>query len=167
MENNDYSIRGEEEMLDFYQKLRKNIRKQLRKNSKENEKNTVWAKLVDQLIFLPDLFHLGIRLLFDKNMPTENKGALIAGLAYVISPIDLIPDAIPIAGWIDDLIVMTMAINKYLNNEDIEVEKAINKYWAGDKNLLEILQHILLIAESAAEFLPKKLFKIVKGIFRR
>jgi len=29
MEDNDYSIHGEEEMLDFYQKLRKNIRKQL------------------------------------------------------------------------------------------------------------------------------------------
>ena len=29
----------------------------------------------------------------------------IAGLIYIISPIDLLPDIIPFAGWIDDLLV--------------------------------------------------------------
>ena len=30
---------------------------------------------------------------------------LILALLYIISPIDLIPDAIPVAGWVDDLAV--------------------------------------------------------------
>ena len=36
-------------------------------------------------------------------------GALIA-LIYVVLPIDLLPDAIPVTGWIDDLIAVLIAI---------------------------------------------------------
>lgn len=36
--------------------------------------------------------------------------ALVLGLAYVVSPIDIIPDSIPFAGWIDDLLVLTAVI---------------------------------------------------------
>ena len=36
-------------------------------------------------------------------------GALIA-LVYVLLPIDLLPDAVPVTGWIDDLIAVLLAI---------------------------------------------------------
>jgi len=36
--------------------------------------------------------------------------ALIIGLIYVVSPIDIIPDVIPFAGWIDDFVVATAVI---------------------------------------------------------
>lgn len=40
-------------------------------------------------------------------------GALIA-LIYVVLPVDLLPDAIPVTGWIDDLIAVLIAITNGL-----------------------------------------------------
>jgi uncharacterized membrane protein YkvA (DUF1232 family) len=34
---------------------------------------------------------------------------------YVVSPIDLIPDAIPVLGWVDDLVIVPLAIRFLLN----------------------------------------------------
>ena len=36
--------------------------------------------------------------------------AFVIGMAYLVSPIDIIPDAIPLAGWIDDFMVATAVI---------------------------------------------------------
>ena len=36
--------------------------------------------------------------------------ALVIGVAYLVSPIDIVPDVIPLAGWIDDLLVATSVI---------------------------------------------------------
>ncbi len=43
----------------------------------------------------------------------SKKGALIVGalgLLYGISPIDLVPDVIPVAGWLDDLVIAVGSI---------------------------------------------------------
>ena len=37
---------------------------------------------------------------------------ILAALAYIVSPIDLIPDFIPVAGWADDLVVLLLALNQ-------------------------------------------------------
>lgn len=158
--------RGEDKLLDFYQKTRKKIQKQLKKwTKKENNYSEASQILVNYLTVFPDLIHLSIRLLFDKKIPTENKGVLIAALAYVVSPIDLIPDTIPIAGWIDDLVVLALALNKYFDTENKDISEAIDKYWAGEKNVFETVKHIIAIADEAAELLSTKMMKLIKSIF--
>ncbi len=57
---------------------------------------------------------------FDKRSPLKTK--IIAALAvlYFLSPFDVLPDFIPLAGWIDDLIVVPLAISsasKYIPRE--------------------------------------------------
>ncbi len=38
---------------------------------------------------------------------------LIAAAAlYILSPVDLIPDIVPVAGWADDLVVLLLALNQ-------------------------------------------------------
>ena len=158
--------KNEKEIKDFYQNLRKKINDQLNKRKNENEKDkNIYDKLVNYLFLLPDLFHLSFKLLFDKEVPIENKGALIAGIVYVISPIDLIPDYISIAGWIDDLIVLTIAVNKFLETENESVKIVIDKHWAGNDDVFKIIKEILMIAEAAMEFLPQKIMKIVQSMF--
>jgi uncharacterized membrane protein YkvA (DUF1232 family) len=36
---------------------------------------------------------------------------LLAAAAYIVSPIDLIPDFVPLAGWADDFVVLLMALS--------------------------------------------------------
>ena len=42
----------------------------------------------------------------DPTVPRASKWLLVAAIAYLISPIDLIPDFIPILGHLDDLIIV-------------------------------------------------------------
>lgn len=49
-------------------------------------------------------------LLTDADMPTWVKGIVIAALLYLIDPLDAVPDALPLIGFLDDLSVMIAAL---------------------------------------------------------
>lgn len=53
---------------------------------------------------------LGYYLLADKNVPLQVKAKIVGALGYFILPIDLIPDAIPLAGYSDDLSALFWAL---------------------------------------------------------
>ena len=46
----------------------------------------------------------------DPRTPLVIKGAFLAGLLYCISPIDIIPDAIPVLGMVDDAVILPAAV---------------------------------------------------------
>lgn len=46
-----------------------------------------------------------------KSWKGKSKGALLAGILYVMSPLDLLPDYLPVIGWVDDLVVAILALN--------------------------------------------------------
>ena len=100
----------EERYMDFYVRLRENIDRQLKDSY---NKDSPINKAINLLALLPDLLHLNIKLLFDGEVKANKKGAIVATILYVISPIDLIPDIIPAFGWLDDLI---SEINKRLES---------------------------------------------------
>ena len=56
---------------------------------------------------------LATRLVREPRVPALLKALPIVGLAYVISPIDLIPDLIPLLGQVDDLSLILMAIEAF------------------------------------------------------
>jgi uncharacterized membrane protein YkvA (DUF1232 family) len=49
------------------------------------------------------------RYLWDPGVRTWRKLAGVAAVAYVIWPLDLIPDAIPVLGWLDDAGILAAA----------------------------------------------------------
>jgi len=54
------------------------------------------------------------------NVPMKIRAAMVAPLGYFISPVDLIPDLVPIVGYSDDAAVIAMAIgiaHLYINDE--------------------------------------------------
>ncbi len=63
-----------------------------------------WAKLVKRDIFA---LYLAAR---DRRVPWYAKLMALVTVAYALSPIDLIPDFIPIFGYLDDLIIVPAAI---------------------------------------------------------
>jgi uncharacterized membrane protein YkvA (DUF1232 family) len=50
----------------------------------------------------------------DPRVPPSRKALLAIAGAYIVSPVDLIPEAIPIIGAIDDVAVMVVAIDVFL-----------------------------------------------------
>lgn len=69
------------------------------------------------LFALPKFIKLFYRLFHDSRVALQLKIMLILTLAYVISPIDLIPDLlIPFFGQIDDLIILIAGLRYFLRN---------------------------------------------------
>lgn len=158
-------VDNENKAKDFYQRLRAKIRTQLAKRTSDSSKGPEYDKFVETLAVLPDLFHLAIKCIFDKTIPVENKGALVLAVAYVMSPIDLIPDVFFVVGWLDDLIVLTMGLNKFLDVNNFAVKQAVTRHWAGEGEVLETIKHVLATADAAIDFLPKRIFQTIRGMF--
>jgi len=56
--------------------------------------------------------------LFTKGgMTKTDKIILVGALLYFLSPLDIIPDVIPIAGFLDDLLVVLLALRQVSNNK--------------------------------------------------
>ncbi len=53
---------------------------------------------------------------------TANKAMIIGALGYMISPLDVIPDAIPIAGLSDDLAVLLFVLKKVWTDIDPDIQ---------------------------------------------
>lgn len=57
----------------------------------------------------------------DPRIPKRDKTVILALLILVISPIDLIPDWIPILGWLDDLVILALVLDYFFEYLDQEV----------------------------------------------
>jgi uncharacterized membrane protein YkvA (DUF1232 family) len=143
----------EDQSYDFYQRLRSKIRDWL---NTEEGKSSKWS---EYLMFAPDLFHLLCKLSIDKDVPVREKAKLGAAIAYFVSPIDLIPEAIagPL-GYLDDIAIAAYVLNSIINNTNPEVVK---KYWAGERDVLETISHIL---KAADENLGSGVWKKLKNL---
>ena len=72
---------------------------------------------------LPTYARIVWGLLRDPRTPLPLKALLGAGLAYVVVPIDLVPDAIPILGQADDLTVLLLVLDLFIANAPRDVRQ--------------------------------------------
>lgn len=70
---------------------------------------------------LPTYVRLVWGLLRDPRVPLSLKALLAAALAYVVTPIDLIPDAIPLLGQADDLTILLLVLDLFVQNAPADV----------------------------------------------
>ena len=68
--------------------------------------------------FVPDCVVLFRRPLGDERIPRGRKLALVALLGYLASPIDVIPDFIPVVGQLDDVLAVVLALRFVLRSAD-------------------------------------------------
>ncbi|PKH24346.1 hypothetical protein CIG19_07880 [Enterobacterales bacterium CwR94] len=59
--------------------------------------------------------------------PLWIKGAMAAIALYVVSPVDIIPDVIPLVGWLDDALLVPLGIGFLLKFVPDEVLLAANR----------------------------------------
>lgn len=109
--------------------------------------------LVGAIRSIPDYLRLLWGLFRDPRVAMFDKVLVLAALAYAISPIDLIPDFIPILGQADDVFFLLLAVQHLVANAGWDVVEA---HWPGDPAALDE-ESLRLTITAVAFFLPKSI----------
>ena len=115
----------------------------------------------DLILLLPDLTVLLLRLLRDERVPKRAKLLAMIGVAYVLSPVDLLPAVIlgPV-GWVDDLVVVAATLSRMLNHVHPDV---VRYHWSGQGDALEVIKRVSYWSES---LFTVRLPALVRGLLR-
>jgi uncharacterized membrane protein YkvA (DUF1232 family) len=85
---------------------------------------------------IPNLVVLFKGLLRDPAVPRSSKVLLGLAVLWLVSPIDLVPEFVPVAGPLDDAIVAALVLRHVLRRTDPEV---LRRHWRGEPAVLDRL----------------------------
>jgi uncharacterized membrane protein YkvA (DUF1232 family) len=105
----------------------------------------------------PKFLKLLFGLLKDRRVPLKDKTILAATIAYLLNPVDFIPDMIPFFGMVDDLYLVALALLRLLYHTDEDVLRA---YWEGEEDIIPLIKKII---EFGAKILPPQVRRAVLG----
>lgn len=112
----------------------------------------------DTAFLLPNLVKLLARLVRDPRVPRRSKLVVGAALAYVVSPIDLLPEFIPLIGLADDVLLAAYAVNHLV---EVAGEDVVLEHWDGPRDLLDLVRTVL---EVATDFVPARLRRLLNRL---
>ena len=113
------------------------------------------------LLALPRLARMLVSLAADREVPTAAKVVLAAVAVYLVSPIDLVPDFLPVVGYLDDLILAAVAVDGVLSFVD---RPLVIRYWPGSPASLE---RVAAVARRLARWVPGRIKARIFGGGRR
>jgi uncharacterized membrane protein YkvA (DUF1232 family) len=111
--------------------------------------------VTDAVLMMPNIIKLIGRLLRDPRVPRRAKITLGLAAAYVASPIDLIPEVIPVIGWADDVLVLMFAIDSLIERAGDEI---VEELWDGPGDLLSLVRDVVGLSRN---LVPKRLSNII------
>jgi uncharacterized membrane protein YkvA (DUF1232 family) len=85
--------------------------------------------------FVPDCVLLFSRLLRDKRLPRRHKLLVAALIPYLAMPFDLIPDFIPVAGQLDDAVIVAFVLRRVTRKSP----ELVREHWPGPPSSLGII----------------------------
>ena len=91
------------------------------------------------LTIVPNVVTLFRGLLRDDRVPVSAKLLLGVGIAWIVSPIDLVPEFVPVLGPFDDAIVAALVIRYVVRRAGPQVVAA---HWHGDDATLKVLLRV-------------------------
>jgi uncharacterized membrane protein YkvA (DUF1232 family) len=109
---------------------------------------------------LPQYLRLLGGLITDRRVSTMDKMLVVAAIAYIVMPIDFIPDFIPFFGEVDDVFVLVLALQRLIENAGRVV---LMDYWTGEPADLADL-NLRGALTAAAFFLPKRIRRRLRVI---
>jgi uncharacterized membrane protein YkvA (DUF1232 family) len=115
-------------LSDSYAKLRDNI---------ENKVPEKYKSIIEYAMLIPDIGALLWRLFRDRRVNIKTKMLVGGLLAYIASPLDIIPDFIPLIGKIDDIAIVLFAMNKIINDVPEEI---ILSNWTGKDDIIKVVK---------------------------
>jgi len=98
--------------------------------------------LAESLRILPDTLRLIRRLAMDRTIPRGARVRLWLLTAYLASPIDLIPDVIPVIGFADDAVIVAATLRSVARRAGPD---AVRRHWPGTEDGLAALFRIARI----------------------
>lgn len=99
-------------------------------------KNPDTVGMKDALRLLPDLLRLLRRLLADRTLAVGLRIRLGLLLAYLLSPIDLVPDFVPVIGYADDVLIVALVLRSVIARAGVE---ALQQHWPGTPEGLRLI----------------------------
>jgi uncharacterized membrane protein YkvA (DUF1232 family) len=95
--------------------------------------------LRDVLRLLPDLLRLVRALTADREVPRGVRVRLVLLLAYLVSPVDLVPDVVPVLGYADDVLVVALVLRSVVRRAGAD---AIRRHWTGTEQGLAAVERL-------------------------
>lgn len=89
--------------------------------------------------FVPDVAQLIGRLARDTSLGWGQRARLFVLLAYLASPIDIVPDFVPVLGYADDVIVVAIALRSVIRHAGAE---ALDAHWSGSAGGLAVVRRL-------------------------
>jgi len=144
---------------DFYVKLRKKVTDWFESGKLKDNSGKWMDEFVQYLLIFPDIVYLMIKLFGDKDVPPKVKGMIILGFTYLISPIDILPDFIPVFGFVDDLLISVILLNKIINSGDEHLKEKIRHYWIGEEDIFQKIKEIVSTINRLSSRIPKSILR--------
>lgn len=96
------------------------------------------------LRLVPDVVRLLRRLSRDPALPRGVRVRLVLLLVYLVLPIDLVPDFIPVVGYADDAIIVALAIRSVVRAAGPE---ALDRHWPGTPEGLRAVRRLARLSD--------------------
>jgi uncharacterized membrane protein YkvA (DUF1232 family) len=97
------------------------------------------AGLTEAAQVLPDVLRLVSRLARDRSLPRAVRLRLWLLLGYLLSPIDLVPDVVPVAGYVDDAIVVALVLRGVVRRVGSD---PLERHWPGSPQGLTAVRRL-------------------------
>jgi uncharacterized membrane protein YkvA (DUF1232 family) len=97
------------------------------------------VSLTDGLRLLPDVLRLLRGLAADRSLPWTVRARVWLAIAWVISPLDLVPEFLPVIGLVDEIVVVTVLLRAVIRRAGPE---AIQRHWPGSPQGLAVLSRL-------------------------
>ena len=88
---------------------------------------------------VPDTLRLVRDLAKDGTLPRGVRMRLVLLVAYLVSPLDLVPDFIPVLGYADDIVVLAVVLRSVIRRVG---PAALERHWRGTPQGLATIRHL-------------------------
>lgn len=112
---------------------------------------------------LPRYVRLLSGLLTDRRVSIVDKLLVGAAIAYIVAPVDFLPDFIPFLGQVDDVYLLALALQRLMSNAGRGV---VLDHWSGEAKDLA-MSNLRRVLSAAAFFLPSRTRRRLRGVARR
>jgi uncharacterized membrane protein YkvA (DUF1232 family) len=101
----------------------------------------------EALRLLPDVLRLVRRLAADRSLPTSVRLRLWLLLGYLLSPVDLVPDVLPVVGYADDAVLVAWVLRSVVRRAG---DAALARHWPGSPAGLAVVRRLAGLGDPPA-----------------